>query len=73
VPATARAVAVNVTVLGATGAGSLTLWRSGLPVPGTSNLNFAAGAVRGNNGIVGLAGGAMDGRAVVAGTGACRC
>lgn len=70
IPSTARAVAVNVTVLDATGAGSLVLWRSGSTVPETSNINFTAGQTRGNNAIVALSlSGAVDARASVGGSG----
>jgi uncharacterized repeat protein (TIGR01451 family) len=70
IPATARAVAVNVTVLDATGAGYLVLWRSGSTLPGTSNVNFSTGRTRSNNAIVALsAGGSMDGWAAVEGNG----
>src|SRR6185295_19284309 len=43
VPRTARAVAVNVTVTGATGAGSLTLFAGDGVAPGTSTVNFKDG------------------------------
>jgi uncharacterized repeat protein (TIGR01451 family) len=69
IPSTARAVAVNVTAVNPTGAGTLVLWRSGTALPGTSSLNFPAGAVRGNNAVVGLSGGTLDARAVVGGSG----
>jgi uncharacterized repeat protein (TIGR01451 family) len=69
IPSTARAVAVNVTVLNATSAGYLVLWRSGTTVPGTSNVNFTSGKTRGNNAIVALGGGAVDAQASVGGSG----
>jgi trimeric autotransporter adhesin len=69
IPATARAVALNVTVLDATGAGYLVLWRSGLTMPGTSNINFTTAKTRGNNAIVALSGGALDTWAAVGGNG----
>jgi hypothetical protein len=43
VPATAKAVALNVTVVGASAGGFVELWATGTPIPGTSNLNFNAG------------------------------
>jgi glucose/arabinose dehydrogenase len=43
VPATAQAVAANLTVTSPTGAGFLTAFAAGAPPPGTSNINFAAG------------------------------
>lgn len=45
VPASASAIVINVTVAEPATAGYLTVWPSGNPVPGTSNLNFAAGDV----------------------------
>jgi uncharacterized repeat protein (TIGR01451 family) len=72
VPASARAVAVNLTVVSATGSGNAVLWRSGTAAPGTSSLNFPAGspgATRSNNAVVGLAGGALDAKATVGGSG----
>jgi hypothetical protein len=70
IPATAQAVAVNLTVVGATGPGYLTLWRSGTPQPVTSNLNFPAGVTRTNNAVVSLAStGTLDAQAVVGGSG----
>ncbi len=70
IPTAARAVAVNLTVVGATGPGYLTLWRSGTPQPVTSNLNFPAGITRTNNAVVSLSGtGTLDAQAVVGGSG----
>lgn len=43
VPATAKAVALNVTVVGPSAMGFLVLWPAGTAYPGTSNLNFNAG------------------------------
>jgi uncharacterized repeat protein (TIGR01451 family) len=69
VPYGARAVAVNLTVVGATGSGYLILGKPGTPLPATSSLNFPAGVTRTNNAVVGLANGALDAQAVVAGSG----
>jgi len=69
VPATAQAVAVNVTIVGPTGDGYLVLWPSGTAVPGTSTVNFRAGATRANNAVLGLAGGALDAQAALTGSG----
>ena len=69
VPASARAVAVNVTVVGATGTGNAVLWRSGTALPGTSSINFPAGVTRTNNAVVAIANGALDARATVGGSG----
>ncbi len=52
VPATAGAVAVNVTVAGATGAGHLTLYSADIPAPNTSAISFSAGQVRANNAVL---------------------
>jgi hypothetical protein len=70
IPATARAVAVNLTAVGATGAGYVTLWRSGTPQPVTSSINFPAGTTRSNNAVVDLASaGTLDAQAMVGGSG----
>jgi hypothetical protein len=55
VPATARALALNVTVTSPTAGGHLTLWPADLPQPATSTLNFGGGQTRANNAIVPLA------------------
>ncbi len=61
VPATARAVSVNVTVTQPTAAGNVRVYASGMPTPVVSTLNYAIGQTRANNAIVPLsAGGAMD-------------
>ena len=49
IPSTARALALNVTVTGATGAGNLRLHSPDELRPGTSTVNFAAGQTRANN------------------------
>jgi PKD repeat protein len=49
VPATARAVAVSVTVVGPTGPGHLRLYAADEQRPGTSTINFNAGQTRGTN------------------------
>jgi len=49
IPATARAVSFNVTVVGPTGSGSVTLHPGDLPVPGTLTVAFQAGVTRSNN------------------------
>jgi uncharacterized repeat protein (TIGR01451 family) len=69
IPAGARAVAVNLTVLDATGTGNLVAWPAGTPQPATSNLNFTAGVTRANNAVLALKAGAVDVRALVAGGG----
>jgi glucose/arabinose dehydrogenase/PKD repeat protein len=54
VPATARALAVNVTAVQGTSFGSLQMWAGGSLQPSASVINFAAGQGRANNGIVSL-------------------
>jgi glucose/arabinose dehydrogenase len=54
VPASARAVALNVTVTGATGAGYVSVYPGNAPIPATSTVNFAAGQTRANNAVTRL-------------------
>jgi hypothetical protein len=54
IPATARALSVNVTVVGPTAAGYLSVYPGATPPPGTSTINFRAGDVRANNAIVSM-------------------
>lgn len=54
VPATAHAVALNVTVTQSTDPGFLVVYPGGTATPGTSTLNYRAGQTRANNVIVGL-------------------
>jgi hypothetical protein len=54
VPASAKAVAVNLTVVLPTGDGHLTLWPGGAK-PAVSAINFRAGWVRANNAVLPLA------------------
>ncbi len=54
IPASARAVAVNLTVTAATTQGNLRLYPADRPVPTTSTLNYVAGQTRANNAIAGL-------------------
>lgn len=61
VPVGATAVTVNVTAVGPTGQGYLTLYPSGIPRPVVSNLNFSAGEpALGNGAIVPLADQGME-------------
>jgi Tol biopolymer transport system component len=55
IPAEARALAVNITVTGPTGAGYLTVHPGKSAAPVASTLNFVAGVTRANNAIVPLA------------------
>jgi PKD repeat protein len=54
IPATAQALAVNVTITGATAAGNLRLHPGGTAVPATSTINYEAGRIRANNAVVAL-------------------
>jgi hypothetical protein len=55
IPDTAQAVSVNVTGLGSTSNGFLTLWPAQTTIPNTSTLDFSPGTVRANNAILQLA------------------
>lgn len=55
VPATAKAVSVNLTVVGPGAPGFLTVSRADRPLPLASAINFQAGAIRANNAVLGLA------------------
>jgi hypothetical protein len=66
VPVTAKAVVVNVTAVGPTAEGFLTLYPAGGSPPSTSTLNFRAGIVRANNAVARLGGGGQIAVAYVA-------
>jgi len=51
VPASARAVSVNLTIVIPAAAGHLTVFAADSPVPLASTLNFSAGQVRANNAV----------------------
>ena len=53
-PATAKAVAVNVTVTGGSAAGDLRLFPAGSAMPPTSVINYRAGQTRANDAVVAL-------------------
>jgi len=55
IPLTADAVAFNFTVVSPSASGSITVWPGNQPPPTTFVLNFAAGATRSNNAVIGLA------------------
>lgn len=55
IPATARALAVNLTVTSPAGAGYLQVYPGNSFLPETSVINFTAGETRANNAVVGLA------------------
>ncbi len=65
VPASARAIAVNVTVIGPTSSGFLAVGPTGVSLS-TSTVNFAAGQTRANNAVVGLTGNPLASLTVVA-------
>jgi hypothetical protein len=54
VPATAKAVSLNVTAVGATQPGSLALLPADQTASATSSLNYSAAQTRANNATVGL-------------------
>ena len=55
IPVTARALAVNVTVISAPSTGHLTLFPGDATAPGASTINFRPGLTRANNAVVMLA------------------
>jgi hypothetical protein len=55
IPATARALSLNVTAVGAPGTGHLRLYPGNATPPIVANVNYSAGQTRGNNAIVMLA------------------
>ncbi|HKH46620.1 MAG TPA: hypothetical protein VKM72_18315 [Thermoanaerobaculia bacterium] len=71
IPLTARALALNVTVTGSSGAGYVSLFPGDAPPPVASTINFASGQTLANNAIVSLArnGTASLGTRTVAGGG----
>jgi hypothetical protein len=54
IPASARALSINVTVAGATAAGNLSLFPGGTSSPGTSAINYRLGQTRANQAVVTL-------------------
>jgi glucose/arabinose dehydrogenase/PKD repeat protein len=54
IPATAKAIAANVTVVAPSSAGTLRMRAGGTLAVGTSVIDFAAGQVRSNNALIGL-------------------
>ncbi len=54
IPATAKALSVNLAVAQPTAAGNLRLRPGGMPVPLVSSINYTAGQTRSNNGVVPL-------------------
>jgi hypothetical protein len=54
IPATARAISVNVTVTGGSAAGDIRLYQTSTTVPPTNVISFAPGRTRANNAILSL-------------------
>jgi hypothetical protein len=54
IPATAKAVSLNVTAVSATASGHLRLYASDMPRPTTSSINYTSGQTRANNAVVSL-------------------
>lgn len=54
IPASAKAVSLNLTVSNPAAQGNLTLWPLDVPMPATSSINFQAGQHRANNAILAL-------------------
>jgi len=72
VPATAKAISVNVTAISPTGSGNLTVWPADLARPVASTINFQSGRTRSNNAVLSLAGDGLGDLAIqptVAGNG----
>jgi hypothetical protein len=55
IPASARSIVINATVVGPTAAGWVALFAGNGTWPGVSTVNFGSGSTRGNNAVVGLA------------------
>ena len=60
IPATAQAVAVNLTAVAPQGGGFLTAYPAGTPTPATSTLNLKTGRTLANNATLPLGGGGLD-------------
>jgi hypothetical protein len=56
IPAGVAAISVNVTVTNEAAPGYLVLFRSDIPMPGTSSIDFSPSRTRANNALVALAG-----------------
>jgi hypothetical protein len=68
IPASAKALAANATVVSPGAAGHLLFWPAGSSPPGTSNLNFNPGRPRSNNAVVAMPGSAATGFSVFNGS-----
>lgn len=60
IPNDATAISYNVTVVNSSAKGFLTMYPAGSSRPAVSAINFAAGVVQGNGGVVPLASGSPD-------------
>jgi hypothetical protein len=72
IPASAHAIAVNLTETGSTGGGNMVVYAGNTTTPPTSNINFGSGQTRANNAVVQLSTdgmGTVRGLALVAGGG----
>jgi uncharacterized repeat protein (TIGR01451 family) len=69
IPAGARAIAGNFTVVNPTAPGFLTVFPTGTPAPLASTLNFSRGQTRTNNAVFALSGGKLDAKAGLLGGG----
>jgi hypothetical protein len=54
IPATAKAVSLNLAVTQSTAGGNLRLFPAGVPVPVISSINYSTGQTRGNNAVIPL-------------------
>lgn len=68
IPASAKALAANATVVGPGATGHLVVWPAGTAMPVTSNLNFNGGRARSNNVIVTMPGTAATGFSIFNGS-----
>jgi aldose sugar dehydrogenase len=72
IPATARAVALNIAVTAPSNVGNVTLYAGNAPLPVAASVNFSAGQTRSSNAIVALSSdglGRIKARASIAGAG----
>lgn len=68
IPASAKAIAANATVVGPGATGHLVVWPAGTAMPVTSNLNFNGGRARSNNVVVAMPGTAATGFSIFNGS-----
>lgn len=60
IPSTAKAIALNVTVVGSTAAGFVTLYPAFIPPTGTTTINYSAGQTRADNALMTLNAGQLS-------------